>query len=45
MLLCSATAGGWSKERELGLGLAEIEEAGDDVCGAGNFRAFCVPFL
>ena len=35
MLLCSAAAGGWSKERELGLGLAEIGEVGDDVCGAG----------
>ena len=35
MLLCSAAAGSWSNERELGLGLAEIGEAGDDICGAG----------
>jgi hypothetical protein len=33
-LLCSAAARGWSKERELGLGLAEMGEAGDNVCGA-----------
>jgi hypothetical protein len=35
MLLCSAAAGSWSNERELGLGLAEIGEAGDNICGAG----------
>jgi hypothetical protein len=34
-LLCSAAAGGWLKKRELGLGLAEMGKAGDDVCGAG----------
>jgi hypothetical protein len=33
-LLCSAAARGWSKERELGLSLAEMREAGEDVCGA-----------
>ena len=30
MLLCSAAAGGQSKEIELGLGLAKMREAGDD---------------
>jgi hypothetical protein len=28
-------ARGWLKKRELGLGLAEMGEAGDGVCGAG----------
>jgi hypothetical protein len=28
-------AGGWSKGREPSLGLAEMGEAGDNVCGAG----------
>jgi len=30
-----AVARGWSKERELGLGLAEMGEAGDNICGDG----------
>jgi hypothetical protein len=28
-----AAARGWSKEKELGLSLAEMGEAGDNVCG------------
>ena len=30
-----AAIGGWLRGRELGLGLVEMGEAGDDVCGAG----------
>jgi len=34
MRVREAAVGGWSKEREMGLGLAEMGEAGDDVCRA-----------
>jgi len=30
-----AATGFWSRKREMGLGLAGMREAGDDVCGAG----------
>ncbi|KAJ6945107.1 hypothetical protein NC651_000213 [Populus alba x Populus x berolinensis] len=35
MRVRDAVVGGWSKERELGLGLAEMEEAKDDVFRVG----------
>jgi hypothetical protein len=30
-----AATGFWSRKREMGLGLAGMREAGDDVCGVG----------
>ena len=37
--------GGWSKRRELGLGLVEMGEARDEVCGAGLLCQWAVALI